>query len=182
MDDLDFDELSEEETHEAREAYWNVRVPGHHSVPSVTTVNIDVRSYENDTHSKALLSIENVTSIQLELSGLANSNSNCDSLVLVLESREKLEKLVLSDAYGAVPSDRITPFSLAIQQNPRITTVTFERLRLSGDSMATFLDTATSITSLKMEYCIMEMPGGFAHGCCCSAAQQKHSTAETESR
>jgi hypothetical protein len=67
MDDLDFDELSEEETHEAREAYWNVRVPGHHSVPSVTTVNIDVRSYENDTHSKALLSIENVTSIQLEL-------------------------------------------------------------------------------------------------------------------
>jgi hypothetical protein len=45
---------------------------------------------------------------------------------------------------------------LAIQQNPRVQTVVFDFLQLSGDSMASFLDTATSVTELQFVRCGVE--------------------------
>jgi hypothetical protein len=56
--------------------------------------------------------------------------------------------------------EQITPYLLAIQQNPRIQTVLFQFLQLPGDSTASFLDAAASITTLKIWNFDMKAPGG----------------------
>jgi hypothetical protein len=84
-------------------------------------------------------------------------------LLRVLATRENLDKVFLDDTAGIglinYPG-RITPFLLAIQQNPRVKHVKLRQLLLSGDLMASFLDAAASIATLELEECDIMAPGG----------------------
>jgi hypothetical protein len=88
-------------------------------------------------------------------------NTHWDSLLRVIAARQCLEEIDLRDDFSEYdrrnPSDRIIPFLLAIQQNPSIQIVGFHSLQLSGDSMASFLDTATSVTELEIRICRLEV-------------------------
>jgi hypothetical protein len=114
--------------------------------------------------SDALASNQHVEQISLFLDRLGDSqDTNWDSLLHVLSTRENLKEVDVYDKPEPTernPPDGANPFLLALQQNPNIQTVWFFWLRLSGDSMAAFLDAATSVTTLTMERCIIEAPGG----------------------
>jgi hypothetical protein len=78
-------------------------------------------------------------------------STNWFGLLLVIETRENLESVMILDADEPDernPHERVTPFLLAIQQNATIQTVQLLKLHLSGNSMASFIYTATSVTAL----------------------------------
>jgi hypothetical protein len=85
-------------------------------------------------------------------------------LLGVLATREPLESVTLwddDDPEQRNSPERIAPFLLGIQRNPRVQMVGFDSLRLSGDAIASFLDSATSVTTLSLTNCVMEQaPGG----------------------
>jgi hypothetical protein len=132
--------------------------------PSKTRVAIVLGESTDEVElAEALQANNHVKEITLSLWGLANNNSNWELLLRVLATRETLERVFLWDDHGSAhrnPPERISPFLLAIQQNPRVQTVHLEYLKLYGDSMASFLDAATSITALKIHNCDLEAPGG----------------------
>jgi hypothetical protein len=89
--------------------------------------------------------------------------SSWDSSLRVLATRDNLERVALIDDFMHEyrnPPERVTPFLIKLQQNPRLQTVECNYLQFSGDSMASFLDTATSITTLELNHCRMIAPGG----------------------
>jgi hypothetical protein len=114
--------------------------------------------------SEAFQATKHVNGIFFDLSNMVypGSNSNWNLVLRVLATRENLESVKLrGDCYAELryySPECVAPFLLAIQQNFNIQTVDLYRLRLSGDSMASFLDRATSITTLKIWSCGMEAP------------------------
>jgi hypothetical protein len=132
--------------------------------PSETEIDLHSRDFTDAAKlSAALLSNTFVNSIWLDLEGLWIENNNWDSLLRVLATHENFERVTLIDEDDfdeRNPPDRVAPFLLAIQQNPRVQTVHLEYLKLYGDSMASFLGSATSITTLHMCRCGIEAPGG----------------------
>jgi hypothetical protein len=128
-----------------------------------TFLQIRLREFLDDALSEALQANDHVNYLWLNLNGLANDNFNWDLLLRVLATREALRTVLLCDEYAVAQRnspDRITQFVLALQQNPRIETMTFYNLQLSGASMAAYLDTAPSVTTLCIHGCGMEAPGG----------------------
>jgi hypothetical protein len=130
-------------------------------------VEIELSVFPDDEElSKALQDNEHVNSITLDLSELVDSNhatNNWDSLLHVLATRENFERFELEDVYEPDernPPERVAPFLLAVQGNPRLHTVRFTNLRISSDSVGTFLNTAASVTDLELIHCSMEGPGG----------------------
>jgi hypothetical protein len=133
--------------------------------PSQTDVGIRLREWSDNALSEALQANNHVNYIDLDITGVVNVNSNWNSLLRVLATRENLEKFYLFDFdYHGVQSphrDRVTPFLLALQQNHSIRTLILNGLQLSGDSLAAFLDSATSVTAvLELVCCEMDAPGG----------------------
>jgi hypothetical protein len=135
--------------------------------PSETDVDITLRYFSDDIHSisEALQANDHVNMIEFDFTDLHSryfiDNIDWELLLRVIAIRENLEQVHLIDAFGVSfrnPSDRIVPFLLAIQQNGRVQTVSFEFLQLSGDSMASFLDTATSVTELNLYVCRVQGP------------------------
>jgi hypothetical protein len=131
--------------------------------PSETVVEILLRDFSDNELSEALQSNTFVVDVTVDLSGLANNATNWNSLLRILATREKLVKVCIldEDERGARnPPERVTPFLLAIQQNPSLKWLDLAYLDLSGDSMASFVDTATSIAILELSCCCMKALGG----------------------
>jgi hypothetical protein len=140
--------------------------------PSETDAYIRLGRFNDDELSEAFRTNEHVNSIELDLNDLAR-NSNWDSLLRVIATRETLEKVALWQfESGYDDTDRVTPFLQAIQQNPRVQTVGLRSLHISGDSMASFIDSATTVTTLSIRWCDMLHPGG---GLAVAAALQRNS-------
>jgi hypothetical protein len=131
--------------------------------PSDTSFRIvNLRCFDGDELAEVLRRNEHINHIELDLTNLP-PNSNWDSLLRVLATRENLEKVELyaDPNFGENHTEGATPFLLAIQHNPRVQTAEFTHIRLSGDLMASFLDNATvSITQLAFRWCEMVAPGG----------------------
>jgi hypothetical protein len=126
--------------------------------------------------SDALQANNHASTIFLDFCGLGRSNVNWESLLRVIALRENLEKVGLGDTFDAGqrnPPDRITPFLLAIQQNPRVKIVGLYCLQLSGISLASFLDGARSVTELQLFRCDMEAS---ADALAIGAALQRNTT------
>jgi hypothetical protein len=120
--------------------------------PSETSVDIRLCYFDDNelSLSEALHTNEHVKWITF---CLENTITLWDSLLSILKTHETLEKVTLNDSYGLI---EVTPFLLAIQQNPRIQTVELCDLQFSGDhSMAWFLDSATAVTTLGIYRCGM---------------------------
>jgi hypothetical protein len=134
--------------------------------PSETFVNIWLRNFTDDVAlSEALQANDHVKYIYLDFKGLTNTNTNWDSLLRVLAMRENLKIVDMRDdddnrGWERNSPERVAPFVLALQQNPKIYAVMFSGLQLSGDSMASFIDAATSDTILSIRECELEAPGG----------------------
>jgi hypothetical protein len=129
--------------------------------PNDTAVTAELRDFSDEGLSlaEALQSNEHVKRIQLHFGGISNI-PNWVSLLRFIATRESLEIVSLEDSHDPDSHpDRATPFLLAIQRNPRVRTVAFSFLKLSGNSMASLLDTATSVTMLAIFCCYMEAPG-----------------------
>jgi hypothetical protein len=144
--------------------------------PQQTLVELKLRYFTDDNElSEALQANNHVNNIHLDLRGMdlvdlraLRLNSlgleglvlrGFDSLKRALATRENLEKVHLnddSDYDWRIHFDRVTPFLLAIQENHRVQTVDLERLQLSGESLATFVDNATSVTKLSLSFCGMK--------------------------
>ena len=73
-----------------------------------------------------------------------------DSFLRVIATREILTKVKVR---GHLEPAGSAPFLQAIQQNPAVRSVALSFLCLSADSFATFLNTALSLTSLKIHRC-----------------------------
>jgi hypothetical protein len=130
--------------------------------PRVTCVRILLRYFDDDELSEALRMNEHVSHIQLNFYDLT-SITNWDSLLRVLSTREILENVALQmrSIYRTEgETELVTPFLLAIQQNPSMLNVEFNALLLSGDAMASFIDSAPSLTELSIRTCDMVAPGG----------------------
>jgi hypothetical protein len=98
-----------------------------------------------------------VTKINLFLEGSANNN-NWDLMHHFIAARENLEGFsLICLRFNNLP-DRVPQYLLAIQQNTNIKTVQFRRLRLSGDLLAAFLDTATFLQAVTLDECSMQFP------------------------
>jgi hypothetical protein len=131
--------------------------------PSITDVDIELLDFSDDVRSisEALQANDHVNTLVLDFRWLGRSYDNWDSLLGVIATRENLGKIKLTDTVDVMlrnPFDRIVPFLLAIQQNPRVQTVTFDHVQISGDLMARFLDTATPIRELQFDSCHVEAP------------------------
>jgi hypothetical protein len=113
--------------------------------------------------SEAFNANEHVNKLVLCVDGRLTA-PNWNSLLHVIASRENLEQVCLDLLFLSrgtnPPVISLTPFLLAIQQNPRVHDVQFYDLQLSGNAFASFLDTATSVRTLKLLNCGMEAPGG----------------------
>jgi hypothetical protein len=127
--------------------------------PRVTNVYIiSLRHFDDAELSEAFRTNEHVDIIRLELYGLEDA-ANWSSLLRVIATREILVEVTLSGSRED-QTDLVAEFLLAIQQNPKIQTVELDDLRLSGESMASFLDAATSLTVLYIRQCDMAALGG----------------------
>jgi hypothetical protein len=105
---------------------------------SETHIVIPLLDFSDDVRSlsEALQANDHVNSITWYFGGFANRNINWNPLLRVIATRENLENVYLTDAVDVGrrnPSDRIVPFLLAIQQNPRVKIMSFSFLQLSGD-------------------------------------------------
>jgi hypothetical protein len=141
--------------------------------PSITSVTIWLELFpvlDDYELSEALESNDHINHIIVWFCWRVNSNTNCDSLLRVLATRENFERVELHDDWRN-PPERVAPFLLSIQQNPRIQRVDLIDVRLSSDLFAAFLDTATSITALYLGDCVMEAPGD---GLAVAAALQRN--------
>jgi hypothetical protein len=124
--------------------------------PSETKVDIRLRDFTDDALlSEYLQANDHIDHIRLCLDGFGNANSNWELLLRVLATRENLERVDLLDDDGVAQNspERITPFLVAIQQNPIIQFVLLECLQLSGGLVAAFIDTATSVATLELGFC-----------------------------
>jgi hypothetical protein len=134
------------------------------NAPDEKHVRIDLREFTDDAElSAALRTNEHVNSIKLDFWNLENNTTNWDSLLRVIATRENLEKVMLRGSFRPPRSsitDPVIPFLLTIQQNPSVQTVGVEHIRLFGDTVASFLDNATFVTTLRLERCEMEGPAG----------------------
>jgi hypothetical protein len=135
--------------------------------PDRKSFTITVGRYFTDDYelSEALRANDHVNEIWLDLAGLPYSTCiNWNSLLCVLSTRVNFEKVFVYDHNERLSTkftpELVTPFLLAIQQNPNIQIVDLWFVRLSGDSMASFIDTATSVTDLQIKKCSMEPTGG----------------------
>jgi hypothetical protein len=134
--------------------------------PSETDVRIELSDFSDDRIvpwlAEALHANDHVTSLDLGITGLPRmTNTNWDSLLRVIAERENLGKVNMDDCPGVGrrnPPERIIPFLLAIQQNPSVQCMSFYYVQLSGDSMASFIDNATSVTELILYGCGLEAP------------------------
>ena len=126
--------------------------------PGDTFACIRLRVCSDETLSQALQSNDHVNSITFCFYDIGTT-TNWDLLLRVLATRENLESVYLDDLQRN-PSDRVKPFLHALQQNPRVKDMKLHKLQLSGDSFASYLDNATSVTTLQMEECHMEAPDG----------------------
>jgi hypothetical protein len=142
--------------------------------PSETFIWIHLDLFSDDALTRSLseaLQLNNhVKGIRLSLGGEA---VNWNSLLHVIAARENLEAVSLDDEDG--PSYRVTPYLLAIQQNPRVKTVHLSDVHLPGNAFASFLDTAKSVTSLIIYHCNVEASARTA----ISAAFQRNTNIET---
>jgi hypothetical protein len=163
--------LEDEEAEESEEDEEDFLALLRRNNPSETEIELHLSNFSDDVAlSEALQANDHVNDIWLNLNVLANHATNWDSLLRVLATRESLETVVLCDAVyqihvmnrsrGSTPPEQVPPFLLALQQNLNIQTVRFLALHLQGDSVASFLDAATSITKLEMEECVMESLAG----------------------
>jgi hypothetical protein len=130
--------------------------------PNETLLYIDLRGFSDDALSEVLRTNQHVKRIKLYLGGLEN-NTNWDLSLSVVATRENLEGVCLEDRPYDVyrnPPERVAPFVLAIQQNPRVQSVGLIDLQLSGNSLASFIDTATSVSTLEISECGMDASAG----------------------
>ena len=129
--------------------------------PDKTAINIDLRDVTTSDADLAEALEQNpfVTEIQLGVNGV--QRTDWDSLLRVIATRAKLEKVTVRDALIAVrrnaPAASLVLRSTlrAIQQNTAIRSVELQWLRLPTD-ISTFLDNASSITSFRLCNCDME--------------------------
>jgi hypothetical protein len=134
--------------------------------PRETFVNIHLSdSTDDDELSEAFQANNHVNCINLYLyrGSWIGTDNYWASLLRVIATRGNQKQLNLHDDIDSedrISPEQIAPFLLAMQQNPKVQTVQLSRLRLSGDSMASFLDNATSVTTLDIYDCGMEAPGG----------------------
>ena len=131
--------------------------------PSETKVSIHLREHADEmlSVSAALQANNHISEVILGLHGIGNTN--WDFLLCILATRETLETVTLFDVDDHSernPPEQVTPFLLAMQQNPRIQTVLFRDLQVPGDSVASFLDAAASVTAIEFRECGMKAPGG----------------------
>lgn len=123
--------------------------PGNTNIYIALDVNADVE------FSEALEANEHVNKITLDLRGM---RGHWDSLLRVISTCGNLGEVCLRDHYEAEqrnPPEATTCFFSAIQQNPAIHVVHLNDARLSGTSLASFLDTATSVTTFGLDRCDM---------------------------
>jgi hypothetical protein len=120
---LDDEELDDEENDEAHLS--DVLVFLRRNDPSETNAELELRFFPDaDALALAFESNDHVNEISLYLAFLANNNSNWDSLLCVLATREKLRTVYLSDEYAVAQRntpDGITRFLIALQQYPEYT-------------------------------------------------------------
>ena len=98
-----------------------------------------------------------VTDIQVDMDGV--QRADWSSLLRVIATRVKLEKVILQDAFIPVqrnaPAGLVRAFLQAIQQNTAIRRLDFQWLRLPTD-ISMFVNTASSITSFCLYECDMD--------------------------
>lgn len=122
--------------------------------PGVTYVHIPLAVDHNVTDaewSEALQANEHVKKITFDFSRMVEHH--WDLLLRVIAMRGNLEEVTL---WNHSPNEVTNRFLQAIQQNSAIQTVSLSGLRLSGTSIASFLDSATTVTSLRFINCGME--------------------------
>jgi hypothetical protein len=125
--------------------------------PSQTDLYFQLRYTSDEELSKALRANEHVKKITFYFGG--NGNTNWNSLLREIAAHKILEKVTLEDhliALRRIPSDVTNRFLQAIQINPAIQTVRLDYLRLSGTSIASFLESATFVKTFELHNCDME--------------------------
>jgi hypothetical protein len=131
---------------------------------TATSVDIHLRDISDDALSNALRKNKHVKKIALHLDCLGNHDAGRDRLLCVIKSLVKLDEVQLIDEVcrtkRRTPPDQVTPFLVAIQKTPRVQTVELSYLQLAGNSLASFVDTATSVTTLKINGCRIKCSEG----------------------
>jgi hypothetical protein len=131
--------------------------------PTETHAKIGLLQFSDDVRSlaEALQANSHVNMLEIDFTDLRRHFINWELLLRVIAMRANLKKVQLEDAvdvWRRNPPERIVPFLLAIGGNPKIQAMVFNSLLLSGDSMASFLDNATSVTELRLLRCDAEAP------------------------
>ena len=124
--------------------------------PARTSVRIRLCDEYSSSAALALALEQNpfVTEIDVEFARV--QTTEWGALLRVIVTRENLGKVTLRDAYYAdernAPPTLVRAFLRSIQQNNSIRCVLLQSLRLPAD-VSTFVDTASSITSLILSSC-----------------------------
>jgi hypothetical protein len=103
--------------------------------------------------SRALSRNRRVKEIKLDLYGA--EGRNWDLLLRAISTRDILEKVTLSA--GPDTPKLAVRFLQSIQLNPAIRTLSLWNVHVSGNVLADFLDTATSVTDLGIHGCEMKI-------------------------
>jgi len=147
--------------------------------PSVSEIRIVLSEHEDaDGLVRALEQNEYITGLELFFGGVDASSTQWGRLLRVMASRVSLKAIRLTDSVEPpqrVPPTFLLPFLHAIQQNRSIKYVSFRRLRISGDDIASFLDTA--YTLVEVHICTCELaPAGRRQGVGALAAALQRNT------
>ena len=147
--------------------------------PSVSEIHI-VLSEDQDADElvRALEQNEYITCLKLFFGGVDASSTQWGRLLRIIATRVNLKAIRLTDS--AEPSQRVPatfllPFLHAIQQNESIELVIFWRLRISGDDIASFLDTASTLVEVHISTCELA-PAGRRQGVGALAAALRRNT------
>jgi hypothetical protein len=141
-----YEEHDEEGSEDEREEYEYKLEQLRRNDPSHTSGSFQLCRFSDNELSVAFQSNDYVKDIRLYLHDTEHT-TNWESLLRVLATRQKLETFSLEDDNDIdlrCRSEQLTPFLLAIQQNPQVQTVNLAGLQISGESIASLLDAATS--------------------------------------
>ena len=128
--------------------------------PALRSITIALRHHGDSDADLAQALAQNPFVTQIELDFALVRTTHWRALLPVIGARENLVNVTLRDALldaeeGSAPPTLVQAFLRSIQQNNSIRYVRIDSLRLPTD-VSTFVDTASSITTLVLKNCIME--------------------------
>jgi hypothetical protein len=119
--------------------------------PCTISFALEDESLSDHELARALQANEHVRALHINTKG--TRDCTWDSLLRLIATREMLHEVGMGDYDDDVPQDpqvqttSTDKFLQAIQMNSAIQTVLLCNIRVSGESVASFLDAATSVTS-----------------------------------